>query len=208
MKQNRALSSSEILTKKYNLIEWDGAWHDNFEHPEASGIWTVAGHSGSGKTSFLMELIKKLSSFERVIFNSLEEGSSRTMQKAWLRHNIAECGRKVQLVREEMDQLILRLKKRQSPNFIVIDSFQYTRMKFDEYINLRKMFPNKLFIFVVQMDGTKPLGKTAVRVQYDADLKIWVEGFKAFSKGRYLGPNWEKGFIIWEEGAEKYWGSN
>ena len=39
---------------------------------------------------------------------------------------------------------------------------------------------------------------------YDATLKIWVEGFKAFSKGRFIG---EKGnYTIWEEGANKYWG--
>ena len=38
---------------------------------------------------------------------------------------------------------------------------------------------------------------------YDATLKIWVEGFKAFSKGRYIGP---KGSLtIWPEGAMRYW---
>ena len=32
---------------------------------------------------------------------------------------------------------------------------------------------------------------------YDATLKIWVEGFKAFSKGRFIGDKGE--FTIWDE---------
>ena len=39
---------------------------------------------------------------------------------------------------------------------------------------------------------------------YDATLKIWVEGFKAFSKGRFIGQTGE--FTIWDEGAARYWG--
>lgn len=39
---------------------------------------------------------------------------------------------------------------------------------------------------------------------YDATLKIWVEGFKAFSKGRFIGDTGE--YTIWGEGAEKVLG--
>lgn len=35
---------------------------------------------------------------------------------------------------------------------------------------------------------------------YDASLKIWVEGYKAFSKGRYIGSNGGE-YVIWEDGA-------
>ena len=38
---------------------------------------------------------------------------------------------------------------------------------------------------------------------YDADLKIWVEGYVAFSKGRYQGATGE--YTIWEKGAYDYW---
>jgi len=40
-------------------------------------------------------------------------------------------------------------------------------------------------------------------VMYDADLKIWVEGYVAFSKGRYQGSTGE--YTIWEKGAYDYW---
>ena len=43
-----------------------------------------------------------------------------------------------------------------------------------------------------------------VNVMYDATLKVWVEGYKATSKGRFIGTTGE--YIIWEEGAQVYWG--
>lgn len=202
---SKAISSTDLLAKNYDLIKWDGEWYDNFEEPEASGSWFISGHSGNGKTSFMLELAKVLSQFDRVLFNSLEEGTSRTMQKAWRRHNVSDCGRKIQLIQEKYEDLVIRLKKRKSPRFIITDSWQYTGMNFEQYLALKKEFPDKLFIWNSQMDGNKPLGKTAIRILYDADLKIWVEGFKAFSKGRYLGKFYADGLTIWDEGAQKYW---
>lgn len=202
---SKAISSTDLLTKKYDLIEWGGEWYDNFDEPEASGTWFISGQSGMGKTSFMLELAKELAKIDRVLFNSLEEGTSRTMQKAWKRHQVAESKRKIQLINEKPDELIVRLRKRQSPRFIIIDSFQYTGLNFEQYMAIKKEFPNKLFIYNSQMDGNKPMGKTAVRILYDADLKIWVEGFKAFSKGRYLGDFAAEGLTIWKEGAERYW---
>ncbi|SIT25463.1 hypothetical protein SAMN05421786_1158 [Chryseobacterium ureilyticum] len=201
----KAISSTDLLAKKYDLIEWEGGWYDNFSEPEASGSWFISGHSGNGKTSFMLELAKALSKFDRVLFNSLEEGTSRTMQQAWKRHNVSDCGRSIQLIKEKYEDLKIRLNKRKSPRFIITDSWQYTGMTFEQYLDLKETFPDKLFIWNSQMDGNKPLGKTAIRIQYDADLKIWVEGFKAFSKGRYLGKYYADGLTIWEEGAQKYW---
>lgn len=202
----KALSSSDLLAKKYELIKWDGEWFDNFDQPEASGLWFVSGNSTNGKTSFLLQLAKELAKYDRVLYNSLEEKDAKTMQKAWQRHQMGDCIRKVQLIWERREELISRLEKRQSPRFIIVDSFQYMKMTFDQTIELKERFPNKLFIYNSQMEGSKPIGKSAVRVQYDADLKIWIEGFKAFSKGRYMGLSHTEGLTIWEEGAEKYWG--
>lgn len=202
---SKAISSTDLLAKKYDLIEWEDEWYENFDEPESSGTWFISGQSGMGKTSFMLELAKQLAKFDRVLFNSLEEGTSRTMQKAWQRHQVAESKRKIQLINEKPDELLIRLRKRQSPKFIIIDSFQYTGLNFEQYLAIKKEFPNKLFIYNSQMDGSKPMGKTAIKILYDADLKIWVEGFKAFSKGRYLGEYASEGLTIWEDGARKYW---
>ena len=91
-----------------------------------------------------------------------------------------------------------------APDIVVIDSFQYTQMSFKEYQGFKARHRDKLLIFISQADGNKPSGRTAVSVMYDAALKIWVEGYRAISKGRYFGS---KGYYtIWEERANIYWG--
>ena len=39
---------------------------------------------------------------------------------------------------------------------------------------------------------------------YDASQKVYVEGYRAFSKGRFNGPKMQ--IDVWPEEAEKYWG--
>ena len=41
-------------------------------------------------------------------------------------------------------------------------------------------------------------------MMYDADLKIWVEGYTAFSKGRFIGETGK--YTVWARGAAEYWG--
>lgn len=73
------------------------------------------------------------------------------------------------------------------------------------YYDFKNKHKNKLIIFISHATGKEPSTKVAQRIMYDADLKIWVEGYKALSKGRYIGTIGEK--TIWAEGANRYWGS-
>jgi hypothetical protein len=79
-------------------------------------------------------------------------------------------------------------------------------MGYKQYLKFKEAHRNKMIIFISQADGKQPSGRTAKSVLYDASQKIWVEGFHAISNGRYIGPTGK--FIIWEEGAVKYWGDN
>lgn len=202
----KAQSTADILRKIFKLFQFTGAMLAAFSTPERYGTWFIWGNSGNGKTSFLLELIKELCKFDKVLYNSLEEGEAHTMQNAWKRHNMHECGNKVQLVSESMEMMMERLRKRQSLKIIVIDSYQYTQMDFRAYLKMKQEFPKKLFIFTSQADGKNPKGRSAVSVMYDASLKIWIEGYRAFSKGRYIGDNGGI-FTIWDEGANNYWGT-
>ena len=105
-----------------------------------------------------------------------------------------------------MTELKERLARRKSYNIIVIDSFQYTQMSYRDYIQFKEQNKDKLIVFISHAKGSLPRGSAAEGVMYDATLKIWVEGFKAFSKGRFIGQTGE--FTIWDEGAERYWGEN
>lgn len=200
----RAVSVTELLSKRYKTFEFRGQWYEAFGTPERSGVWFVWGGSGNGKSRFVAQLCKELSRFGRVVYNSREEADSLTIQKSFSESGLAEVKRRVILVNESTTELSARLKEHKSPDFAIIDSFQYTRLNYAQYIAFKELHRNKLIVFVSHADGKQPSGRSAKSVMYDASLKIWVEGFKAFSKGRYIGSNGGE-YTIWPEGAEKYW---
>ncbi|MEE0983311.1 MAG: hypothetical protein U0L38_04600, partial [Bacteroidales bacterium] len=67
------------------------------------------------------------------------------------------------------------------------------------YKALREEFKGKLFVFISHATEQKePMGTTAVKVRYDAGVKIMVDGFIATGNSRYGGG---KPMIIWEKGV-------
>lgn len=202
----RALSVDDMMKKKYKLFDFEGEWADAFGKPEIYGVWFVWGNSGNGKTTFVLELVKYLAGFLKVGLNSLEEGSAHTMQKSFINVGMGEVAKRVILIEgESVEEIVERLKKPKSPDVMVIDSLQYFQLNYRDYIKLKRMFPKKLIIFISHADGKQPSGRSAKSIMYDATLKIWIEGYKAFSKGRYIGSTGE--YMIWAEGAIKYWGT-
>ena len=202
----RAYSPSEILKKKIPSIPFEGVWRDAFGEPGRTGVWLIWGESANGKSSFAMQLARELTKHGKVAYNSLEESLSLSFQNNMRRCRMEEArGRFLILDREPIEALAERLKRQRSPDFIIIDSLQYTGMNYKEYKKLKEQFPNKLFVFVSHADGEKPKGSTAVSVQYDADMKILVQGYRAICKGRFM-PESGKHYSIWAEAEAKYWG--
>lgn len=195
----RALSVKDILSKKYEVFPFEGKWKEAFDTPERTGVWFIWGNSGNGKTSFVMQLCKELCKYDRIAIDSLEEGTRLTVQNNLRRFGMAGVSRQLAFIKEDIPALKERLRRHKSYNIIVIDSFQYTRMTYGEYIQLKEEFPDKLFIIISHARGKNPKGDAATSVMYDADLKIWVEGYVAYSKGRYRGSTSK--YVIWELGA-------
>lgn len=199
----QALSVSQLLAQKKETFELSPEWKIAFGEPEVIGTWIIWGQSGNGKTTFALSLAKELSRHGVVLYNSLEEGASLSLMNAAERVGLQHVNRRVRFVCEDMDTLLSRLKKRRSPKIVFIDSFQYTQMSYKQYIEFKEQLPNHLLIFVSHADGNNPSGRSAKSVMYDSMLKIWVEGYRAFSKGRFIG---ERAWInIWEEAAQRYW---
>ena len=189
---------------KIPSFPFTGAWEASLGRPAKSGTWLVWGHSGNGKSSFVMQLAKYLCKFEKVIYDSLEESTGLSVQKSLRRHGMADVARRfVILDREPMAMLSERLKRKKSPRVVIIDSFQYSGLTYNGYKQLKEAHPSKLFIFISHAEGTRPEGRAAKKVEYDADIKIFVEGFKASCKSRYMDQPGVP-FVIWEEGAIKY----
>lgn len=199
----RAIPVNEFLKTKKNTIDFEGPFFGAFDRPEDRGVWFIWGNSGNGKTRFALQLAKYLTQWYKVAYNSLEEGDSLTMQKAFREVGMEEVGNRIVLIQEPMEDLDKRLKARRSPDCVVIDSFQYTQMSYKKYIEFKEKHPSKLLIFTSQAEGKQPSGRSAKSVMYDASLKIWIEGYRAVSKGRFIGK--EPYYTVWHEGAQRYW---
>lgn len=202
----RAKSVAEIESTAFDHFDFDGEWLEAFDRPERCGTWFIWGKSGNGKTSFTYQFAKYLTRFENVLVNDLEEGGRATQKQVLKRIGMAEVKGKIRFVKEPMKELETRLAKAKSAKIVIINSWQYMEMGFIAFKKMTERFSNKLFIIISQVkDNGAPIGESALKVMYHADLKIWVEGHRAMSKGRYIGT---KGYINgWREGANKYWGS-
>lgn len=202
----RALSPKEVLSIKRKTIPFSGRWYDLLGTPDWCGVWFIWGNSGNGKTGFAVQLAKELARFDLTAYNSLEESVSLSICNALARYRMEEVNRRFRLLDcESMEDLGNRLRKPKSPHFVIIDSFQYTQMTYKAYLKFKEEFHRKkLIVFISHADGNNPSGRSAKSVMYDAAEKIWVQGQRAFSKGRFIGP---VGHLdIWPEGAARYWG--
>ena len=199
----KALSMVDLMRKNREVYAFEGALREAFGQPEQNGVWFIWGRSGNGKTSFVLQLCKELTRYGKVAYDSLEEGDSLTMQNALMRVGMGDVGRRFILLNESLKELDTRLKRRRSPDIVVVDSFQYAHIDLKQYEEFIDQHKNKLIIFVSQADGLKPWGRTAQSAMYSASLKIWVEGYRAISKGRYRGNLGY--YTIWTEKAEEYW---
>lgn len=201
----QAYSVENVIRKKFETLEFDGEWERSLGKPDKAFSAIIWGGSSQGKTSFAMQLAKHLCKFGRVAYNSLEEGISHTTQMSLIEHNMQSVGRKfILLDREPWDLMFERMKKRKSPQFLIIDSIQYTGVTVKEYKALKEFMQSKGkgLIFISHARGNEPRGALAEFIRYDVDLKIPVKGYRAFPEGRLNGGG--EYFDIWPEKSAEY----
>lgn len=184
-------------------MPFDGEFEACFGQPERTGCWIISGPPGNGKTRLSVRLAKYMTRFGKVAYNSIEEGLSLSLQKAFTDEGLEDVDDRIQLLdKEPIDELVKRLRKQRSADIVFIDSLQFT---FKPYAQLKKIIdenPRKLFVFISHAEGKQPAGRVGKAIEYLANVKIRVEAFKAFAKSRYGGG---KPYTIWDEGASKYW---
>ena len=207
IKLRRTISVDEIMSKKFKDIQFKGNWRSLLGEPEMSGVWIIWGQSFNGKTSFCMQLAKELCKYGSVLYNSLEEGARKSMKQSIERNHMQEVKQRFHIIQEPIVDLSERLLKKRSADIIFIDSLQYSDLNKADYKKLKETFPKKLFILVSHAEGKQPKGRFADFVRYDCDIKIHIEGYKAFCMSRLAEGGSNSEYIIWHHGAEAYWGT-
>lgn len=196
----RALSIQNLIDYTPKTLGFTGRWLDAMGDPEPYGSWIIWGASGNGKTRFAVQLVKYLMSFEglRIAYNGLEEGMSETYRRAIIDTGLQmeKQGRYVFWDGFDYEDMMERLKRKRSPNVVVIDSLQYLNITYDQYKGLVRRYPKKLFIWISHESGTEPKGGTAQSIKYNSNIKIRVHNYYATIISRYKG---KEVFDIWPE---------
>jgi uridine kinase len=207
-KKARAIGVAAFMKKQYKSLPFEGEWARCMGQPCMGFKVLIAGDSSNGKTTFTSQFCKMLAGLGRgkVAYNSIEEGDSSSMQQSWKEAGMADVVGNIQLIdREPIDAFIHRLNVRKTIRFAVIDSVQMSRMSADQYDLLKKVAGKRVaLIFISHVEGKLPKGAVAKDIRYDADIKIFVEGFVAQITSRYGSKG---GYIIWRKEAENYWGA-
>ena len=204
-KQIRAYNPREVSQKKYEVIKWNGQWRESFGRPAMNETWFISGASAQGKSSFVMQLAKKLCEYGKTLYVSAEEGIRQSFQRRLEMFEMNSVGRKLSIIEDPNINLLKeRLSKPKSPRFIIIDSFQMANWTYQDAMELIETFNKKSFIFISQEYKSRPMGADAVRLRYAAGVKIRVSGFMALCSGREKETAGGGGFVVWDEGAIRY----
>lgn len=208
--RQRATSAYNFLNQKIDRLNWDGEWLRTFGNPPKNGIWYIGGHSGSGKTSFVVQLMKVLADMGmRIRFYNFEEGEGSTsLQETCLREGIQETGSKVQFVnyfipysevREELETLRIQAA--------VIDSRKELGLTAKQILEMKRDFPGMLIIIICHvLPNGMPESAADRQAKQAARMKITVDRFRALNEGRTFG---EIGYYnVWKEKADRMWAEN
>lgn len=205
----KSLKGKSILQAKTSGIKFSEPWGVAFDEPPDKGVWFVWGPSGNGKTSFCLLLAKELmSAGYKVLYNSYEQGISNSMIKQVKAVDVlSEHAGRFEVGVWTLEELDKKLKRKGSANVIFMDSVQtmggVSKAVLKEFVG--RHIPKKLFVFISQCasNNKDPDGSLARSIMYDADLKIFVQGFAGMSKGRYGAGN--PPYIINQERYDQYW---
>ncbi|NNV54556.1 P-loop NTPase family protein [Limnovirga soli] len=208
--KGKLVNVTQLLQKTYEVISCSQKMKDCFGEMQDTFTMIVYGPSGNGKTNMLADVLKEFGHLGEVLYLSFEEGHGKTIQDLIIRHGLDKINIKF-LDTEDFPNFYQRMKRKQSPKIVVIDSWQYSRWTFDDYKQLKESFVfgktpgrRKIFIFISHADGDEPKGASAKEVKFDCNIKVHVKQFIGFIVSRFGS---KRNYIVWEEGARAYWGA-
>ena len=207
---------STLENKNFKTLPFTGVWYDSFGCPARDCKWFIYAKSGSGKTSFMIQLAAYMANFyKKVGYVSIEEGISESFKKAVRRADNAEkenYNRIYLYDRATLDELIQEIETRKTVKFWIIDSIDSLQMTPQDIIKITTICKKqgKGLAMVGFSDGKNPKTPAGVFCKYDADIKLIVDRFIIDDCNSRYGGN-RQPFVINEElaaqrrGGQKVW---
>lgn len=187
---SRALTTKNVIDKKHKSFPFTGEWLEVFGQPEKAGAWLIYGKDKNGKTWGTLLLAAYLSSMEKVLFISAEQGISKSFKETVIRAKIDTNNRNLHYVGYiTLEELYEILRRRYAPGVVVIDnaSFYSDELTPKTLRNLLKDFPNTLFIILAHEERGAPYKATAIYTMKVAEIIINIKGLMMLVGGRCPG---------------------
>ncbi|MBC7399824.1 MAG: hypothetical protein H7289_07740 [Mucilaginibacter sp.] len=207
----KTLGVVQFQQKTFKILPIEGKWKATLGNIPAHFMMIIYGDSGNGKTELCIQLAKYLTQFGKVQWLSYEQGHGFDLQTAINRNKMQEVSGNFLVsdpiadldanvsFREDLDNM---LKKRNSADFVFIDSLDYTQFNWEDYDFLKKKYGNKkTFIWISHAKGKKPLKRIGEQIMYDGGIGIYIKDFIAHvTKNRFGGF---EPYVIYEEKARQ-----
>lgn len=210
----KALGIVQFHQKKFKFIPLKSEkWKAILGDLPYSFVLVIGGFSGNGKTEACIQLADELCSHGKVGWFSYEQRHGADLQRATIRNKmerhsgsfipidpLSNLPEGVSLL-EDLDKY---LSKRNSPDFIFIDSVDYTRWTKADYDYLwKKYYGKKSFIFICHTDKSgNPRKTVSTDIIFDGGVFLWAKKYILFpEKNRYGGF---EPMVIYEKEARKW----
>ncbi len=184
------MTLKNLYDKKFKTFPFTGVWGDTMGQPETTGAWIIYGAEKNGKTWFSLKLAAYLSSFQRTMYVSGEEGTGKNLVDTCERAKLNASNKNLQFLEYlPLAELNEKLSKRRSAKIVVIDNITIYA---DELKNggLRRMLEqhrDKLLVFVAHEERNEPYTATVKLCRKLAKIIVRVQGLSCFISGRCKG---------------------
>lgn len=188
----KTISIDALTNRKYPTYELSREWVSAIGLPERNFKALVFGHSGSGKTTFVLQLCKELAKYGKVYYNSIEQGEGKSLQDAVKLVDFANANKNNIKFgdKDSFGDMMEKLEVNRA-QFVVIDSLQYMNLTTGQYKQMIATHPKKAFIMIAwEGSAGKPKGEFAKSILYMVDIKIHVKKgvANAFSRFGHTQP--------------------
>jgi hypothetical protein len=204
----KVLGVVQAQQMKHSFLGFEGKFKATFGNVPKSFHCIIYGKSGQGKTEMCMQLAKYLAGFGTVLWLSYEQGHGADIQAAINRNHMEEVKgsfylsdptANLQPGKTLLQDLIDYLKRRGSPEFVFVDSVDYTGFKKSEYLALKERFKNKAFIWIGHGKGNGHKNTIGEDIEFDAHIGIRVDKYIGHvNKNRFSAF---EPYIVWNERA-------
>lgn len=189
----------QIENWKFDKVDLPDQWKEHLGDLSENFRMLIQGPPGHGKTEYVIMLSKMLAiNYGKVHFNSVEQGKSNSFHTAFMRNEMHEMASGIWMLGDKklrtFDPYFKKMQKGNSGKILIIDSLDYMKLTFDQFMELDQRFPKKTIIIVC---WSEPMDTAAKKIKYRCDIKVEIKDYRAIVRSRFGG---NKPFIIWKEG--------